>query len=194
MRDRTSPRPLGGRGMRVDFYGLAFETSRVTFYLWSPWRASALEHKLFDALRGLPRLQPEEGPDALREMNSFLDRWAGSERAPEIRWLRASLLAARGECARHGIERFRNRTPDQLPAAGAACELRGCRRDRRASQGCSTHLIGGAPAAGAVVRTADAGSARLRTASGGTRGLRGCAAQAGRGTGCRWRGIAQLQR
>ena len=34
--------------MRVDFYGLAFETPRVTFYLRSPWRAAALEHKLFE--------------------------------------------------------------------------------------------------------------------------------------------------
>jgi hypothetical protein len=52
--------------MRVDFYGLAFETSRVTFYLWSPWRAAALEHRLFEALRQLPRTQFEEAPDELR--------------------------------------------------------------------------------------------------------------------------------
>jgi hypothetical protein len=52
--------------MRVDFYGLAFETSRVTFYLWSPWRAAALEHRLFDALRQLPRVEVEEGPDEIR--------------------------------------------------------------------------------------------------------------------------------
>jgi hypothetical protein len=52
--------------MRVDFYGLAFETSRVTFYLWSPWRAAALEHRLFDALRQLPRVEVEEAPDEVR--------------------------------------------------------------------------------------------------------------------------------
>jgi hypothetical protein len=52
--------------MRFDFYGLAFETPRVTFFLWSPWRATALEHRLFDALRQLPRAQYEEGPDELR--------------------------------------------------------------------------------------------------------------------------------
>ena len=40
--------------MRIDFYGLAFETPRVTFYLWSPWRAAAMEHRLFDAIRALP--------------------------------------------------------------------------------------------------------------------------------------------
>ena len=52
--------------MRVDFYGLAFETSRVTFYLWSPWRAMALEHRVFEALRQLPRAEFEEGADELR--------------------------------------------------------------------------------------------------------------------------------
>ncbi len=52
--------------MRVDLYGLAFETPRVTFYLWSPWRAAALEHRLFEALRGLPRVEVEEGPDEWR--------------------------------------------------------------------------------------------------------------------------------
>ena len=52
--------------MRFDFYGLAFETPRVTFYLWSPWRAAALEHRLFEAVRGLPRAELEELPDELR--------------------------------------------------------------------------------------------------------------------------------
>ncbi len=45
--------------MRVDFYGLAFETPCVTFYLRSPWRAAALEHRLYDAVRGLPRTRVE---------------------------------------------------------------------------------------------------------------------------------------
>ena len=49
--------------MRVDFYGLILETSRVSVYLWSPWRASALEHRLFEAIRALPRVQIEQGPD-----------------------------------------------------------------------------------------------------------------------------------
>ena len=52
--------------MRFDFYGLAFETPRVTFYLWSPWRAAALEHRLFEAVRNLPRAEAEELPDELR--------------------------------------------------------------------------------------------------------------------------------
>jgi hypothetical protein len=52
--------------MRFDFYGLSFETPRVTFYLWSPWRSTALEHRLFEAIRQLPRVTAEQGPDELR--------------------------------------------------------------------------------------------------------------------------------
>jgi len=52
--------------MRVEFYGLVLETPRVTFYLWSPWRAAALEHRLFEAIRALPRVQLEEASDELR--------------------------------------------------------------------------------------------------------------------------------
>src|SRR4051794_29535389 len=52
--------------MRIEFYGLAFETSQVTFYLWTPWRAAALEHKLFDAIKNLPRTQFEPAADELR--------------------------------------------------------------------------------------------------------------------------------
>jgi hypothetical protein len=52
--------------MRFDFYGLAFETPHVFIHLWSPWRATNLEHRLFDALRALPRVTLEEGPDERR--------------------------------------------------------------------------------------------------------------------------------
>jgi len=52
--------------MRVEFYGLVFETPRLTFYLWSPWRAAALEHRLFEAIRTLPRVTHEEAADELR--------------------------------------------------------------------------------------------------------------------------------
>ncbi|HXG08821.1 MAG TPA: hypothetical protein VNK04_03445 [Gemmataceae bacterium] len=52
--------------MRIEFYGMVFETSLVTFHLWSPWRAAALEHRLFDAIRHLPRVGFEEAPDELR--------------------------------------------------------------------------------------------------------------------------------
>ena len=52
--------------MRIDFYGLAFETSRVTFYLWSPWRASALEHRLFEVIGQIPGVTLERDADELR--------------------------------------------------------------------------------------------------------------------------------
>ena len=52
--------------MRVDLYGLAFETPRVTVYLWSPWRCSALEHRMFEAVKAVPRAQFEQGPDEWR--------------------------------------------------------------------------------------------------------------------------------
>lgn len=52
--------------MRLDLYGLSFETTRATFYLWSPWRASALEHRLFEAVRSLPHVLPEDAPDERR--------------------------------------------------------------------------------------------------------------------------------
>jgi hypothetical protein len=51
--------------MRFEFYGLAFEAPQVTFHLWSPWRATALEHRVFDAIRQLPRVEVEEGADEL---------------------------------------------------------------------------------------------------------------------------------
>jgi hypothetical protein len=91
--------------MRVEFYGLVLETPRVVFYLWSPWRAAALEHRLFDALRGLPRTELEEATDerrllvedskavrlALQAVERVLKGWqeeaeAGSERR-SWRWL-----------------------------------------------------------------------------------------------------------
>ncbi len=52
--------------MLIDFYGLKFETPQVTVHLWSPWRSTALEHRLFEAIRALPRLALEENPDEVR--------------------------------------------------------------------------------------------------------------------------------
>jgi hypothetical protein len=52
--------------MRVELFGLAMETPAATFYLWSPWRCSFLEHKLFDALKTVPGAELEAGPDELR--------------------------------------------------------------------------------------------------------------------------------
>jgi hypothetical protein len=52
--------------MRLDFYGLAFEAPGVTFYLWSPWRSTALEHRLFEVVHKLPRTQAEDLADERR--------------------------------------------------------------------------------------------------------------------------------
>ena len=52
--------------MRVDLFGLTMDAPGVTFYLWSPWRCSALEHRLFDAVKGVPGAEFEPAPDELR--------------------------------------------------------------------------------------------------------------------------------
>jgi hypothetical protein len=52
--------------MHIDMYGLAFDTPRVTVYLWSPWKASALEHRLFEAVRQLPHAVADDAPDERR--------------------------------------------------------------------------------------------------------------------------------
>ena len=61
--------------MKVDLFGLTMETANVTFYLWSPWRCSALEHKLFDSLRGLPGAVAEATGDELRLQISEPKAW-----------------------------------------------------------------------------------------------------------------------
>jgi hypothetical protein len=45
------------------------------------------------------RLSIGDDAHALPAMDAFLERFAGSERAPEVRWLRASLRAQNGHCA-----------------------------------------------------------------------------------------------
>jgi hypothetical protein len=52
--------------MRIAFHGLNFDTPVVTFYLWSPWRAAALEHRLFEVVTRLPRVEAEQGTDERR--------------------------------------------------------------------------------------------------------------------------------
>ena len=52
--------------MRVDLFGLTMDAPGVTFYLWSPWRCSALEHKLFEAIRGVPNATLEAAADEVR--------------------------------------------------------------------------------------------------------------------------------
>ena len=61
--------------MRVEFYGLTFETPLVTFHLWSPWRSTELEHRLFDAVRAVPRAEAEAGPDEWRIRISDPKTW-----------------------------------------------------------------------------------------------------------------------
>jgi hypothetical protein len=52
--------------MRFAFYGLQFETPCVSYYLWSPWRSSALEHRLFETVAALPNVRREDSPDEVR--------------------------------------------------------------------------------------------------------------------------------
>lgn len=52
--------------MQVELYGLTMEAPGASFYLWSPWRAAALEHKLFEAVSGSPHAILERSADELR--------------------------------------------------------------------------------------------------------------------------------
>ncbi|HEV3235961.1 MAG TPA: hypothetical protein VGZ25_03170 [Gemmataceae bacterium] len=61
--------------MHLDFFGLSFETPRVTFYLWSPWRAAALEHRLFEAIKNVSHAESEELPDEWRIHLSDAKAW-----------------------------------------------------------------------------------------------------------------------
>src|SRR6516162_1381276 len=98
--------PQGIVPMQIDFYGFRFEASRITCTLWSPWRASALEHRLFNELKLLPGVHLETSADelcvqiadakiwrqALANMSRLLKGWqeeaasAGKERRL-YRWL-----------------------------------------------------------------------------------------------------------
>lgn len=61
--------------MRVEFFGLAMESPSVTVHLWSPWRCSALEHKLFESLKTVPNASLEIAPDELRLHISDAKGW-----------------------------------------------------------------------------------------------------------------------
>jgi len=52
--------------MLVELYGLAMEASGVTLYLWSPWRCTALEHRLFEAVKAMPGVEFETAEDESR--------------------------------------------------------------------------------------------------------------------------------
>jgi hypothetical protein len=92
--------------MKVDLFGLTMEAPGTTIYLWSPWRCSLIEHKLFESLKGLPNAKFEIEPDegrlhivdtktwkvALERMTRVLKGWQeeGSDAGPEKRswrWL-----------------------------------------------------------------------------------------------------------
>src|SRR5262249_30894655 len=63
---KRSGRRRGGSPWRAECPGLGLEPPRVTSSLWSPWRASALEHRLFEAVRNAVRAEPESAPDEMR--------------------------------------------------------------------------------------------------------------------------------
>ena len=61
--------------MQIDFYGLHFEASRVTCYLWTPWRAAAIEHRLFNEVKQLPGVHLESTPEEMRVQIADLKTW-----------------------------------------------------------------------------------------------------------------------
>ena len=52
--------------MKIDLYGMTFDGPGLTYYLWSPWRASALEHRLFESIKAMPAVEFEQAPDELQ--------------------------------------------------------------------------------------------------------------------------------
>ncbi|MFO0802283.1 MAG: hypothetical protein U0791_04070 [Gemmataceae bacterium] len=102
--------------MRVELFGLAMETPGVTVHMWSPWRCSFLEHKIFEALKTVPGATLEPGPDELRlhildakawkvavqNISRVLKGWqeessdAGKEERRAWRWLVESDVDAAG--------------------------------------------------------------------------------------------------
>ena len=61
--------------MHLDLYGLTFDTPRVTCYLWSPWRAAAIEHRLFDLVRQIDGVELEQDADELRAHLTEVKQW-----------------------------------------------------------------------------------------------------------------------
>jgi hypothetical protein len=61
--------------MQIDFYGFKFEASRITCTLWSPWRATALEHRLFNEIKQLPGVHLESTPDEMRVQIADVKTW-----------------------------------------------------------------------------------------------------------------------
>jgi len=69
--------------MRVEFHGLVFEGLHVSFHLWSPWRSSQLEHRLFQAVRSLPQAHFEPGPEEWRVLLRQPQAWRDAMQALE---------------------------------------------------------------------------------------------------------------
>jgi len=67
--------------MMVDFYSLKLDVARVTCYLWSPWRSSALEHRLFEVVRGVSGVTLEQEPDQLRANIADAKGWKNAMNA-----------------------------------------------------------------------------------------------------------------
>ena len=61
--------------MQIDFHGLRFEASRITCYLWSPWRAAALEHRLFNEVKQVAGVHLETKPDELSVQIADVKMW-----------------------------------------------------------------------------------------------------------------------
>lgn len=52
--------------MRVELFGLTMDAPGVSFYLWSPWRCAAIEHKLFESIASIPNATLDKQPDEIR--------------------------------------------------------------------------------------------------------------------------------
>ena len=61
--------------MQIDFYGFKFEAARITCSLVSPWRATALEHRLFNEIKQIPDVHLESTPDELRVQIADAKAW-----------------------------------------------------------------------------------------------------------------------
>ena len=61
--------------MQIEFFGLKFEASRITCTLGVPWRATALEHRLFNEVKQLPDVHLESTPDELRVQIADVKVW-----------------------------------------------------------------------------------------------------------------------
>src|SRR5262249_51464075 len=92
------------------------ETPRISVYLWTPWRASALEHRLFEVVRQASRGEAEEKPEEGRldideaktwhaveqALGRVLKGWQGG--ADPGRERRAARWLLEGDCDHHGYD------------------------------------------------------------------------------------------